>query len=97
MAKFKNAAAMLTALEAARQWARSNPDKAGTYIDRAAGFVDGRTKGRYHKQVEGFSRTAKKNLTGSQTVTGSTVHGSSGNGATPPPPQDKRFFPDGRA
>ena len=29
MAKFKNAAVVLTATETARQWARNNPDKAG--------------------------------------------------------------------
>lgn len=93
MAKFKNAAVMLTIAESARQWARNNPDKAGSYIDKATGFVDKRTQGKYHKQLSGLSQTAKKNVTGQQTVKGSTVYGD----GTPADQKKKPFFPDGRA
>jgi len=95
MARFKKAAVMFTAAETARQWAHRNPDKARAYVDKAAAFVDQRTKGKYHSQLEGFSRTAKKGLTGQDTVSGSTVHGA---GQTPPAPASpKKPFPDLRA
>lgn len=93
MARFKNAAMMITAAEAARQWARNNPDKASGYVDKAAGFVDKRTHGKYHKQLDGLSQTVKKNLAGHETVRGSTVHGE----APPAPKSSKRPFPDLRA
>ena len=94
MAKFKNAAVMLTAAETARQWARNYPDKARSYIDKATGFVDERTKGKYHKQLTGLSQTAKKNLTGQQTVKGSAVPGEA---AGQTRPGSSRPFPDLRA
>lgn len=81
MARIKNIAVVLTAAEAARQWALNNPDKARSYIDTATGFVDQRTHGKYHSQIEGLSNAAKKNLTGQPNVSGST----------------KRTFPDARA
>lgn len=93
MAKFKNAALVFTAAEGARQWARNNPDKASQYVDKATGFVDKRTQGKYHKQLAGLSQTVKKNLTGQQTVQGSTVVGE-----TPPAPRrSSKPFPDLRA
>ena len=88
MAKFKNAAVVLTATETARQWARNNPDKAGDYIDKATGFIDRRTKHKYHKQLGGLSRTVKKNVTGVDTVRGSAVHDA------PPAPKGDTPFPD---
>lgn len=68
MARIKNIAVVLTAAEAARQWALNNPDKARSYIDNATGFVDQRTHGKYHSQIESLSNVAKKNLTGQQDV-----------------------------
>lgn len=92
MAKFKNAALMLTVAETARQWALNNPEKASEYVDTATGFVDKRTHGKYHKQLTGLSQTVKKNLTGRDTVKGSTVRDDpSAEGAKKP------FFPDLRA
>lgn len=96
MARFKNAAVVFTAAETARQWARNNPDKARGYIDRATGFVDQRTKGKYRSQIDSLSRNAKKNLTGRDTVSGSTVRDTD----APAAPQDSartRPFPDMRA
>lgn len=94
MAKFAKAAAVFTAAETARQWARNNPDKARSYIDKATGFVDQRTKGKYHSQIDGLSRNAKKSLTGQQDVTGSTVPGTD---APPAPKSSGSTFPDLRA
>lgn len=76
MPKIKNVAVILTAAEAARQWAHNNPDKARKFIDQATGFVDTRTKGKYSSQISGFSSMAKKNLTGQGTTPGETVPGS---------------------
>lgn len=88
MARFGKAAAVLTAAETARQWARSNPDKASSYIDKATGFVDQRTGGKYHSRIDSLSRNAKKSLTGRDTVTGSTADSET--------PSARRTFPDGR-
>ncbi|WP_435199962.1 antitoxin [Janibacter sp. GS2] len=96
MARFKNAAAVFTAAETARQWARKNPDKAQGYLDKATGFVDQRTKGKYRSQIDSLSRKAKKNLTGHETIPGSTVRDTD----APEAPRDSartRPFPDMRA
>ena len=94
MARFKNAAVVLTAAETARQWARNNPDKASGYIDKATGFIDQRTKGKYRSQIDGLSKNAKKSLTGRDTVTSSTVRDTD---APPAPRSSDRPFPDMRA
>lgn len=81
MARIKNIAVVLTAAEAARQWALNNPEKAQSYIDTATGFIDQRTHGKYHSQIDSLSTAAKKNLTGQQNVSSSAT----------------RPFPDARA
>ena len=53
MPKIKNLAALAAAVEAARRYARSNPDKAAQYLDQAAAFLDKQTKGKYSGQVSG--------------------------------------------
>ena len=95
MARFGKAAAMLTAAETARQWARKNPEKASTYIDRASGFVDERTRGRYHSRIESLTRNAKKGLTGQDTVSGTARDGDAAPNAGGT--QRPRPFPDVRA
>ncbi|HIZ98943.1 MAG TPA: antitoxin [Candidatus Janibacter merdipullorum] len=92
MPRFTKATAMFTAVEGARRWARQNPDKAQGYIDKATGFVDQRTKGKYHSQIDGLSRNVKKSLTGQD---GPRSAGE--RTQAPPPPRDKRRFPDVRA
>src|SRR3712207_8511796 len=47
MPLFKRLALLATAAEAARRYAKSNPDKASKYLDQAASFVDKQTKGKY--------------------------------------------------
>jgi len=41
------------AVEAARRYARNNPDKVNRMAEKAANFVDKRTKGKYHKTING--------------------------------------------
>ena len=53
MPKIKNLAALAAAVEAARRYARSNPDKAAKYVDQAAAFLDKQTKGKYSGHVDG--------------------------------------------
>jgi hypothetical protein len=50
---------LATAAEAARRYARSNPDKAGKYLDQAAAFIDKQTKGKYSEKITGAARSVK--------------------------------------
>lgn len=93
MPRLKGAAAVLTAAETARQWARSNPDQAEAYIDKAVGFIDRRTGGKYHSKVTGLSGHAKKALTGRSAVGGATTGGETVSGETVPE-EPRRRFPD---
>lgn len=83
MPLFRRLATLATAAEAARRYARTNPDKAGRYLDQAAAFVDKQTKGRYHTQIEGATRKAK-GVAGLPTTPGAGASGyPSGNGHAP--------------
>lgn len=95
MPRLRGPAAVLTAAETARQWARSNPDQAEAYIDKAVGFIDRRTGGKYHSKVTGLSGHAKKALTGRSAVGGPTVEGETVQGETVPE-EPRRRFPDAR-
>lgn len=59
MSLFRRLATLATAAEAARRYAKSNPDKAGKYLDQAAAFVDKQTKGKYRTQIDGVAKKAK--------------------------------------
>ncbi len=59
MALFTRLATLATAAEAARRYARNNPDKTGKILDRAAAFVDKQTKGRYRSRIDDAARKAK--------------------------------------
>jgi len=59
MPKLKNLAALAAAIEAARRYARSNPDKAAKYLDQAAAFVDKQTKGKYSTKIDGVAQQVK--------------------------------------
>jgi hypothetical protein len=59
MPKIKNLAALAAAVEAGRRYARSNPDKAGQYVDQAAAFVDKQTKGKYSGHIDGVAGKVK--------------------------------------
>ncbi|MFR9805784.1 antitoxin [Pseudonocardia sp. RS010] len=51
--------ALAGAAEAARRYARKNPDQAGRFVDQAAQFVDKQTKGKYSGQIQGVAQKAK--------------------------------------
>ena len=78
MPLFKRLALLATAAEAARRYAKSNPDKASKYLDQAASFVDKQTKGKYSGQIRGATDKAK-GLAGIRQTPG---HGATGNGYT---------------
>jgi hypothetical protein len=59
MPKLKNLAALAAAIEAARRYARSNPDKAAKYLDQAAAFLDKQTKGKYSTKIDGVAKQVK--------------------------------------
>lgn len=59
MPKLKNLAALAAAIEAARRYARTNPDKAAKYLDQAAAFIDKQTKGKYTTKVDGLVKQVK--------------------------------------
>lgn len=59
MSLFRRLTVLAGAVEAARRYARSNPDKAGKALDSAAQFVDKQTKGKYTNQISGAARKAK--------------------------------------
>lgn len=42
--------------EAARRYARNNPDKISKLADQAGRFVDKRTKGKYHGKIDSAVR-----------------------------------------
>ena len=75
MATLKKLAALAAAAEAARRYARKNPDKAGKLVDQAAGFVDKQTKGKYKRHIDGAARTAKS-------AAGIPATGTTGTGTT---------------
>lgn len=83
MALFRRLATLATAAEAARRYARSNPDKAGKYIDQAAAFVDKQTKGRYRAQIDGVAKKAK-GVAGLPTGPGATGNGHGPYAQNPP-------------
>lgn len=56
---FKKLGALAGAAEAARRYAKKNPDKAGKFVDQAAQFVDKQTKGKYSGQIQGAAQKAK--------------------------------------
>lgn len=59
MPLFRKLATLATAAEAARRYAKKNPDKASKYVDQAAQFIDKQTKGRYSGQITGAVSKAK--------------------------------------
>jgi hypothetical protein len=59
MPLFRKLATLATAAEAARRYAKKNPDKAGRLVDHAAGFVDKQTKGKYRTHISGAAQKAK--------------------------------------
>ena len=59
MPMLRKLAVLAAAAEAARRYAKKNPDQASKYLDQAADFVDKQTKGKYHGQINGAAQKAK--------------------------------------
>jgi len=59
MALIRNLAVLAGAAEAARRYAKNNPEQASKFLDQAAQFVDKQTKGRYSDQISGVTQKAK--------------------------------------
>lgn len=56
MPLMRKLAALGVAAEAARRFAQKNPDKARAFTDKAAAFIDQRTKGKYSAQISSVKR-----------------------------------------
>lgn len=52
MPMFKKLAALAGAAAAARAYVKKNPDKVDKMASKAGEFVDKRTKGKYHGQID---------------------------------------------
>ncbi|MFC4946883.1 antitoxin [Pseudonocardia sp. GCM10023141] len=59
MPMIRKLATLAATAEAARRYAKANPEKAGKFLDQAAAFVDKQTKGKFRTQIEGAKRSAK--------------------------------------
>ncbi len=59
MPLMRKLATLATAAEAARRYAKKNPDQAGKYLDQAAAFVDKQTKGKYTAKIDGVAQKVK--------------------------------------
>ncbi|MHA6797191.1 antitoxin [Pseudonocardia bannensis] len=59
MPLFKKLATLAGAAEAARRYAKKNPEQAARFVDQAAQFVDKQTKGKYSGQIDGAARKVK--------------------------------------
>ena len=84
MALFRRLATLAAAAEAARRYARKNPDQASRYVDQAARFLDKQTKGKYSGQISGVAAKAKGVAGLPDTSTAPTAaFGPVGNGQAP--------------
>ena len=59
MAMMRKLVVLAGAAEAARRYAKNNPEQASKYLDQAADFIDKQTKGRYSGQISGVKQKAK--------------------------------------
>lgn len=86
MPLFKKLTVLAGAAEAARRYARKNPDKAAMLVDQAAQFVDKQTKGKYSGQIRDVAGKVKGAAgvggSGSQPY-GRQRYGAGGNGSAP--------------
>lgn len=53
---FRRFTAVAGAVDAARRYAKNNPDKVRHYTDKAGAFVDKQTKGKYHDKIDNIVR-----------------------------------------
>jgi hypothetical protein len=60
MALLRKLTALAGTAEIARRYAKKNPEKVNKFAGQAAQFVDKRTKGRYHSQLDGAVRQVRR-------------------------------------
>ncbi|MBP2326275.1 hypothetical protein JOF56_006660 [Kibdelosporangium banguiense] len=58
---FRKLAVLAGATEAARRYARKNPEKVARLAENAGRFVDKKTHGKYHSKIEGAVRKVRGN------------------------------------
>ncbi len=56
--------ALTGAAEAARRYAKKNPEKVRKYSEKAGAFVDKRTKGKYHDKIDNAVRKINRSAGG---------------------------------
>lgn len=56
MAFVKRLAVLAGAVGAVSSYARKNPEKVNDVVGKAARFVDEKTKGKYHSQIDGATK-----------------------------------------
>jgi MT0933-like antitoxin protein len=90
MPLLRKLATIAAAGEAARRYAKKNPDQAAKYLDQAAAFVDKQTKGKYTAKIDGVTQKVKGVAGVSSTPTDPTANGhvqsAAGYGAPQPSP-----------
>lgn len=59
MALLRKLTVLAGAAEAARRYARNNPEKVNKLADQAARFVDKQTKGKYRHKIDNAVRKVK--------------------------------------
>ncbi|WP_151523677.1 antitoxin [Serinicoccus kebangsaanensis] len=87
-------AALGAAVDAARRFARKDPEKTQSYLDKAADFADRQTKGKYSSQIRSASDKASQAALGHDGTQGGSASGDrvqdevdpGTQGRTPPPP-----------
>jgi MT0933-like antitoxin protein len=57
---FRKLTVLAGAAAAARNYARKNPEKVARIAENAGRFVDKRTHGKYHTQIEGAVRKVRR-------------------------------------
>jgi hypothetical protein len=63
MALMRRLTVLAGAAEAARRYVRNNPDKVNKFADKAGRFVDQKTKGKYHRQIDNAVRKVRASTT----------------------------------
>ncbi|SDD63529.1 antitoxin [Actinokineospora iranica] len=63
MPLLKKLTALAGAAAAARKYAQKNPEKVNRLATKAGQFVDQRTKGKYHRQIDGAVRKVQSAAT----------------------------------
>jgi hypothetical protein len=58
---------LATVADVVRRFAKNNPEQFNKFVERAAGFVNQRTNGKYDKQIGGATQKLK-DVTGSSSA-----------------------------